>query len=83
MLVVFHNLGGKENKKAERMKANDETSCHEIQNGCERIQTFDSTNDPSVPDDIPSFLSDKYSQRSIVQLRNRMLNYYTITSQLR
>ncbi|XP_028391403.1 protein SFI1 homolog [Dendronephthya gigantea] len=32
---------------------------------------------------IPSFLTDKNSQQSIVQLRNRMLKYYTITTQLR
>jgi hypothetical protein len=60
----------------------DGPSPQEIQHGSDRVNIGSSNNNP-VSNAIPSFLSDKNSQQSIVQLRNRMLKYYTISTQLR
>ncbi|CAB3980779.1 Hypothetical predicted protein [Paramuricea clavata] len=77
----FSREGEKANKKQASKKL-DGPSPQEIQYGSDKVNTG-SCNDNPVSDAIPSFLSDKNSQQSIVQLRNRMLKYYTISTQLR
>lgn len=82
-LLNFLIFKGKQrDKKQESKKMDGHAHLHVPEDSSERDSSASFQDDPdSVA--ISRFLSDKQSQQSIVELRNRMSKYYTVSTQLR